>query len=148
MQYLDCQMEVKFAPDAPERTFEGYGAVFGNVDAHGDVIVKGAFAESIRETRKGGAWPAMLVQHGGFFGENPTPVGVWTRLEEDERGLKVEGQLADTERGREMYALLNRTGDAGTGCITDCQEVGRLPARRRRATGGIGSLGLYRSQCR
>jgi phage head maturation protease len=28
-------------------TFEGYGAVFGNVDSYGDIIVKGAFANHL-----------------------------------------------------------------------------------------------------
>jgi uncharacterized protein len=107
MQRLACDFQVKFAGgDDGAMTFEGYGAVFGNVDHHGDVIRKGAFRETIREAKRGGPWPAMLAQHGGLFGDNPTPIGVWTALDEDEVGLRVEGRLADTERGREAYALL------------------------------------------
>ncbi len=30
--------------DASTGEFEGYGAIFGNVDLGGDVIIKGAFA--------------------------------------------------------------------------------------------------------
>lgn len=101
--------EVKFAGDESEMTFSGYGAVFGNVDAYGDVIVKGAFAETLREAKRTGRWPAMLEQHGGgIFGGGPdmTPVGIWTNMEEDDHGLKVEGKLAPTARGRDLYALL------------------------------------------
>ena len=39
--------EIKFAKDGPPGTFSGYGAVFGNVDDGGDVLVKGAFAASL-----------------------------------------------------------------------------------------------------
>jgi phage head maturation protease len=35
-----------------------------------------------------------------------TPVGVWTKLEEDRHGLVVEGTLADTTRGRDLVELL------------------------------------------
>ncbi len=54
MNRLDCSLvELKFAPgdDAAEAmTFEGYGAVFGNVDSCGDVIEPGAFAKSACRT--------------------------------------------------------------------------------------------------
>ena len=62
--------EVKLADDgAASGTFEGYGAVFGNVDAYGDVIAKGAFAGSLREAKARGKFPPMLLQHGGgMFG--------------------------------------------------------------------------------
>ena len=38
--------------------------------------------------------------------EDMTPIGIWTELAEDGHGLKVEGKLADTPRGREAYALV------------------------------------------
>jgi HK97 family phage prohead protease len=89
-------------------TFKGYGAVFGNVDAYGDVISPGAFADTLAASHKTGQWPALLLQHGGWGmgSEDMTPIGIWTELSEDGHGLKVEGKLADTPRGREAYALL------------------------------------------
>jgi len=101
--------ELKLAPsESKEMTFEGYGAVFGNVDSYGDVIQPGAFAESLAASAQSQVWPAMLLQHGGYgFGaEDMTPIGIWTSLAEDGVGLKVTGKLADTARGREAYALL------------------------------------------
>lgn len=111
MERLDCGLvDLKAAPDAgPEAmTFSGYGAVFGNMDAYGDVIAKGAFARTIADFKASGAWPAMLSQHGGWdmSAESLTPIGVWTEMREDGHGLYVEGRLADTPRGREMYALM------------------------------------------
>lgn len=101
-------LDVKFAASGAAMTFFGYGAVFGNVDATGDVIQTGAFADTIAAARKTGQWPAMLLQHGGFGmgAEDLTPIGIWTDLAEDGVGLRVEGKLADTARGREAYALL------------------------------------------
>lgn len=90
-------------------TFSGYGAVFGNVDAYGDVIAPGAFAKSIAHFKSNPEkWPAMLAQHGGWrmTAQDMTPVGVWTEMREDDHGLYVEGKLADTPRGRELYTLM------------------------------------------
>ncbi len=112
MDRLDIGLrELKFAAgdDVLPMTFSGYGAVFGNIDAHGDVIAPGAFAESLAAVAKGErSWPAMLSQHGGWqmTGEDMTPVGVWTEFAEDGKGLRVTGRLADTVRGRELYALM------------------------------------------
>lgn len=108
MQALECKFDVKLAEDdSAEMTFAGYGAVFGNVDSYGDVIQKGAFKETLREARRANVWPAMLSQHGSFLGgDEMQPIGIWTALEEDDTGLKVEGKLADTPRGREAYTLL------------------------------------------
>ncbi|MEW8027829.1 MAG: HK97 family phage prohead protease [Candidatus Thiodiazotropha sp.] len=96
------------AGDTSEMLFSGYGAVFGNIDAIGDVIEPGAFQESLSEAKKSGIWPSMLLQHGGFFGsaEDQMPVGIWTEMGEDGHGLKLTGKLADIERGRDAYTLM------------------------------------------
>lgn len=99
--------ELKLA-NSDTMEFTGYGAVFNNVDSYGDVIVPGAFARSLREQKSVGVWPAMLGQHGGWGigADDLMPLGVWTSIEEDTKGLKVHGRLADTARGREAYGLL------------------------------------------
>ena len=107
--------EIKFAATegatAAEMMFSGYGAVFGNVDSYGDVIQPGAFSDTLAASHKTGQFPAMLLQHGGWGmgAEDMTPIGIWTSLSEDGHGLKVEGKLADTPRGREAYALMKMT---------------------------------------
>ncbi len=100
--------EVKFANGGQAMEFSGYGAVFGNVDAYGDVIEPGAFAATLSNARSSGIWPAMLSQHGGWgmTAEDLTPVGVWTDLAEDGIGLKATGVLAPTPRGQELHALM------------------------------------------
>lgn len=103
-------IEVKFAGDAQPGVFSGYGAVFGNLDAYGDVIQKGAFKETLRDWRKEKRMPPMLVQHGGFgfTDRDGLAVGKWTSMDEDEKGLAVEGRLVnlDTEDGKKIYGLM------------------------------------------
>ncbi len=98
--------DVKLANDGNDMSFDGYGAYFGNLDSYGDVIAPGAFANTIAAAKSSGQWPAMLLQHGGFTAEDNTPIGVWTELAEDGKGLRVTGKLAPTPRGQEVYALM------------------------------------------
>lgn len=84
--------EVKFAEKGEAMTIEGYGAVFGNVDAYGDVVAPGAFAKSLSEHKTNGTMPQMLLEHG----ISPLPIGVWKSMAEDGHGLKVEGEFLTT----------------------------------------------------
>jgi HK97 family phage prohead protease len=106
MDHIRCDFEVKFA-GTDNGSFEGYGAMFGNVDAYGDVIEKGAFKDTIRSWEDRGKYPPMLLQHGGFLGgaEDLLPVGKYMSMEENSRGLKVSGQLfaLNTEKGQYIY---------------------------------------------
>lgn len=83
-------------------TVEGYGSVFGVKDSYDDVIASGAFMKSLSEHKSAGTMPAMLWQH------HPSePIGVWSEMVEDSKGLKIKGRLAlDTVRGKEAHALL------------------------------------------
>jgi len=84
-------------------TFSGYGAVFGNVDHWGDVIAPGAFAKTLAAFAAKGTMPAMLWQHKG-----DNPLGPWTNMYEDSKGLFVEGRLLinDVAQAKEAHALL------------------------------------------
>lgn len=106
--------ELKLAP--PDSTgietmgFSGYGAAFGNIDSYGDVIAPGAFAQFLSDVEKGKQpWPSMLSQHGamGLTSEDLTPIGAWTSLAEDGKGLVSAGDLAKTQRGIEMHTLMS-----------------------------------------
>ena len=81
---------------------EGYGSVFDVEDSYSDVIVKGAFEETIKAHKAAGTMPAMLWQH-----DAEHPIGVWTDMVEDSKGLVIKGRLAmETQKGREAYELL------------------------------------------
>ena len=99
--------ELKFASSGDDMTFSGYGSVFGVLDSYGDTIAKGAFKATLRQAKSSGIWPAMLAQHGNWFGgDDNNPIGIWTEMREDDVGLFVEGKLAPTARGQEAYTLL------------------------------------------
>lgn len=103
-------LEVKFTDGGTPGTFEGYGAVFGNVDAYGDVIQKGAFKETLRDWNKTKKLPPMLVQHGGWMmtDMDALPIGMWEAMSEDDTGLHVKGRLInlDTERGKTIHGAM------------------------------------------
>lgn len=83
-------------------TIEGYGSVFGVRDNYDDVIAAGAFLDSLKAHKAAGTMPAMLWQH-----SSDAPIGVWTEMTEDAKGLRIKGQLClDAEKGKEAYALL------------------------------------------
>lgn len=93
-------LDLKAAND--DGTVEGYGSVFGVRDSYDDVIASGAFQASLAAHKKAGTMPAMLWQH-----DADKPIGVWTEMVEDSKGLRIKGQLAlETMRGKEAHALL------------------------------------------
>lgn len=83
-----------------EGEFEGYASVFGVQDQGGDVVEKGAFTSSLKVRDAKGI--KMLFQH------NPSePVGYWTEIAEDKKGLKVKGKLlTKVSRAAEMLELM------------------------------------------
>lgn len=92
-------LEIKATDDG---LIEGYGSVFNVVDSYDDIIAKGAFLNSIAEHKAAGTMPAMLWQH-----DSDKPIGIWTEISEDGKGLKLKGQLAlETALGKEAHALL------------------------------------------
>lgn len=101
MKYKDCHFEVKAVQE--DGFFSGYASVFGNEDSYGDIVVKGAFAETIADWQERGKMPPVLWNH-----KTDEPIGVYTLLKEDEKGLYVEGRLLvkDVVRAREIHALM------------------------------------------
>ena len=84
-----------------ERTFSCYGNVKGNIDHALDRVVDGAYRDSIASHKAAGTMPKFFWMH------NPwdTPVGVWTAMEEDSKGLYLEGKFSNTPKGNELYEL-------------------------------------------
>ncbi|UNY40118.1 prohead protease [Aeromonas phage vB_AveS_KLEA5] len=84
-----------------ERTFSCYGNVKGSIDHALDRVVDGAYRDSIAAHKAAGTMPKFFWMH------NPwdTPVGVWTAMEEDSKGLYLEGKFSNTPKGNEIYEL-------------------------------------------
>lgn len=86
------QTEIKFTGDGSQGIFEGYAAVFSNLDSDGDIILPGAFKNALEsQTRK----VAMFFNHRTW----DLPVGKWDALSEDSKGLYVRGQLTPGHSG-------------------------------------------------
>jgi len=98
---FDC--EVKLAgDDAAAGTVDGYGSVFGLLDRGGDIVMPGAFKASLAEWRRRKAMPPMLWQH-----DPSMPLGVWSDIAEDEKGLRIKGQLVmDVPQAAAARALI------------------------------------------
>lgn len=129
---VTCLTELKFAQDEGAMRFSGYGAVFNNVDLGGDKVLPGAFTETLAQHKASGTMPAMLLEHGAKAGGPVLPVGVWRSMSEDSHGLRVEGQLADTQLGREAYTLMKMGAMQGLSIGYRVTELGR-PAMQENA---------------
>lgn len=100
VEYITVPLEIKSLESGQ---FEGYGSTFGNIDLGGDVVVKGAFEDSLERYRKDGEWPQMYWMH------KPDQVpGVWLDMREDAKGLKVKGEPIETTIGKDLKVMLNR----------------------------------------
>lgn len=81
-------------------TIEGYASLFGEIDQARDMVMPGAFTQTLQA--RGLRRVPMLFQH-----DPSEPVGVWLELREDLRGLWARGRLIpDVVRARELLALL------------------------------------------
>src|SRR3972149_2274078 len=66
--------------------FSGYASVFGGVDSYGDTMLPGAYSEVLKARN---TFP-MYFNHGWKRNQLPIGRGVFS---EDERGLRVDGEL-------------------------------------------------------
>ncbi len=127
MKHFDCHFDVKTVgvseDDANIGVFEGYASTFGNTDRVDDVIVRGAFAKTLKDHQGRKRQIRMLSQHdrytliGGFPSDDAF---------EDERGLFVKGNInLDTQSGRESFALMKQgvLEDMSIGFITRDSEM-------------------------
>ncbi len=98
---LTRPLEIKSIYDSGE--FVGYGSVFGNEDSQGDVVMPGAFKQTLKEWGAKGDLPPVLWQH--LASE---PIGIYTKMREDDHGLLVEGRLLinDDLLARRAYSHL------------------------------------------
>jgi len=74
----------------------GYASRFGNVDSHGDIVVKGAFKRTIDHNAKR---VKTLMHH------DPVQiVGKPIAMCEDDGGLYTETKVSDTSLGRDLLS--------------------------------------------
>ena len=76
------QTELKFNQESG--SFKGYASVWGGVDSYQDTLLKGAFLDTLKEN----GIPKMFYMH-----KHDMPIGKYTLVDEDSKGLWVEGEL-------------------------------------------------------
>lgn len=120
-------VEIDVKQVAEGGTFEGYASIFGNVDSGNDVCVSGCFRKSLQE--RPASRVKMLYQH------NPhDPVGAWTAMSEDSKGLHVRGRvLTSTTRGRDVYEMMKEG-------VIDGLSIGYRAVEKKYGDGGVRSL--------
>jgi Escherichia/Staphylococcus phage prohead protease len=97
--------ERKFLPEPvsaidAEGVFEGYASLFGEADLGKDVVMPGAFRDSLR--KRTAAHVRLLWQH-----DPGQPIGRWLSIAEDIRGLRVRGRLnLAVGQARDIHALM------------------------------------------
>lgn len=101
MKHLSFDFDVKSLDETG--TFSGYASMFDNKDSEGDVVRKGAFAKTLAEWAQKGRLPPMLWQH-----ERKNPIGYFSVMKEDDKGLYVEGKLLidDIAQAKTAHTLL------------------------------------------
>ena len=94
---LPSTSRVSFTSDG---AVEGYASLFGEVDQARDMVMPGAFTQTLQN--RGLRRIPMLFQH-----DPSEPVGIWLEIREDWRGLWARGRLIpEVARGRELLALV------------------------------------------
>jgi len=83
-----------------ERTFKGYASTFGNVDEVGDIIEAGAFTKTISERGPSGSKQIKILW------QHDQPLGIPMVMQEDSKGLYVEGKISKTRLGDEALELM------------------------------------------
>ncbi len=102
---------------------EGYASKFSQRDLNDDVVVAGAFRDSL--TRSGISGVRMLYQH-----QVTSPIGVWERISEDDIGLFVRGRIIDTSPESRMVSSLVKAG------AIDGLSIGFRTVKSRKSDGG------------
>lgn len=104
--------------------FEGYASVFGNVDSYGDIVVKGAFADSLGEwAAKGDPIPLLW---GHDFSDPFSNIGAIDSAEEDDHGLKVRGTFdMENPKAVQVYKLAKGRRTTGMSFAYDVTDSER-----------------------
>lgn len=103
----NATIQVKAGPDdgLKEGEFVAYASVFGNKDSYGDVVVKGAFADTLAEWKAG---PDVIPTLWGHDVMDPeSNIGHVLEAKEDDHGLLVKVQLdPESSKAATVYRLL------------------------------------------
>jgi HK97 family phage prohead protease len=105
-------LEIKRTPSGVR--IKGYANCTGVRDQDGEIFAPGAFGTSLAKHRSGGTAPFMFWGHSGSGAYDELPIGVWTNLSEDSKGLLAVGLLLPSvQQGAEVISLLEAGSPLG-----------------------------------
>lgn len=111
LQTVQCQivdLECKVDEQTGEHTLEGHLAVFGNVDAQRERIIRGAFKKTINDNfGPGKRGIPMMVKHAAHGGDVKESVGTFREAREDAKGLWVKGFFDSTQSSQDVFTKVN-----------------------------------------
>ena len=98
-------VELKFSEEDGGRKFSGYASVFGGTDSYGDTILPGAYKKTIKKRER------PIQMRWNHYGP---VIGKWTVVQEDDKGLYVEGELTPGHSvAEDVYASLKHGSVTG-----------------------------------
>lgn len=100
VKYIEVPV-TNFKYDDESGTFTCYGNTKHNIDHAGDRPMDGCYSKSISKHLEKGTMPKMLWAHDPFI----LPVGSYSKMEEDSKGLKMTGKLSETSMGKDIKIL-------------------------------------------
>lgn len=108
LQFKSFEFDTKAVADEPDDDgfvyIEAYASVFDNVDSHNDIIVKGAYADTLKAWAEKGAPIPSYYNHGAFSNDPHDNVGFLAEAKEDDYGLKVRMALDVAHNAKAAYA--------------------------------------------
>jgi len=125
MLHKDFGLEIKAADETG--VIEGYGSTFGGEpDSYGDIVMPGAYVDSLVKHKRAGTMPLMLWGHKS--GE--LPIGDWLDMAEDGKGLWVKGQIdLDDPVGQRVHKAIKRKSVRGLSIGYETIEAKSDPKR-------------------
>jgi HK97 family phage prohead protease len=104
LKIRDFDLDLKAGGDG---AFSGYGSVFGVADTYNEIVAPGAFTATLAARTR--PLP-VLWQH-----RTDAPLGVYDKVQEDQKGLYVEGRLLvkDVAQAAEAHALMKAGAVSG-----------------------------------
>lgn len=117
----------RFEPSADTAEFAGYAVIWGERNAHNEIVQRGAFTKTLAEHRAAGTRPVMLWSH-----DRAEIVGVWEEVREDDKGLFVRGRLlTEVTSGKDTYERMK------AGAVTGLSIGFRVPAGGEKRRAGV-----------
>ena len=99
--------QIKAGPDdgLEDGQFSAYASVFGNKDSYGDVVLPGAFTDTLAEWKDSGQFIPLLFGHN--MSDPDFNIGHIVTAVEDEKGLLVTAQLdLENPKAAQVYKMI------------------------------------------